>query len=53
MKSAGLASLFSRNVLHYTAIARAIQAGVDLLTIKKISGYKSLGMLKYFDHQNG
>jgi len=46
----------SQIVLHslrHTAITHLVQAGVDLMTVKRISGHKTLKMVERYSHQNG
>jgi len=42
-----------RHTLRHTAITYLIQAGVDLPTVKRISGHKTLIMVERYAHQNG
>jgi site-specific recombinase XerD len=42
-----------RHTLRHTAITHLVQAGVDLPTVKRISGHKSLSMVERYSHQNG
>lgn len=42
-----------RHTLRHTAITHLVQAGVDLPTIKRISGHKTLIMVERYAHQNG
>lgn len=42
-----------RHTLRHTAITHLIQAGVDLPTVKRISGHKTLIMVERYAHQNG
>ncbi|OEU77539.1 MAG: integrase [Desulfuromonadales bacterium C00003107] len=42
-----------RHTLRHTAITHLIQAGVDLPTVKRISGHKTLVMIERYAHQNG
>ena len=42
-----------RHTLRHTAITHLVQAGVDLPTVKRISGHKNLSMVKRYSHQNG
>ncbi|SEO38261.1 Site-specific recombinase XerD [Nitrosospira multiformis] len=42
-----------RHTLRHTAITHLVQAGVDLPTIKRISGHKNLSMVERYSHQNG
>lgn len=36
-----------------TAMTHLVQAGVDLPTVKRISGHKTLSMVGRYSHQNG
>ena len=42
-----------RHTLRHTAITHLVQAGVDLPTVKRISGHKTLAMVGKYAHQNG
>ncbi len=42
-----------RHTLRHTAITHLVQAGVDLPTVKRISGHKTLEMVERYSHQNG
>jgi len=42
-----------RHTLRHTAITHLVQAGVDLPTVKRISGDKTLAMVERYSHQNG
>ena len=42
-----------RHTLRYTAISHLVQSGVDLPTVKRISGHKTLAMVEKYSHQNG
>jgi integrase len=42
-----------RHTMRHTAITHLVQAGVDLPTVKRISGHKSLAMVEKYSHQNG
>lgn len=42
-----------RHTLSHTAITHLVQAGVDLPTVKRISGHKTLQMVERYSHQNG
>ncbi len=42
-----------RHTLRHTAITHLVQAGVDLPTVKRISGHKTLRMVERYSHQNG
>lgn len=41
-----------RHTLRHTAITHLVQAGVDLPTVKRISGHKTLQMVERYSHQN-
>ena len=41
-----------RHTLRHTAISHLVQSGVDLPTVKKISGHKTLSMVEKYSHQN-
>jgi integrase len=41
------------HTLRHTAITHLVQAGVDLPTVKRISGHKTLLMVERYSHQNG
>jgi integrase len=42
-----------RHTLRHTAITHLVQAGMDLPTVKRISGHKTLSMVERYAHQNG
>jgi site-specific recombinase XerD len=42
-----------RHTLRHTAITHLVQSGVDLPTVKRISGHKTLSMVEKYAHQNG
>ncbi|MCZ6474459.1 MAG: tyrosine-type recombinase/integrase [SAR324 cluster bacterium] len=42
-----------RHTLRHTAISHLVQAGVDLPTVQRISGHKTLEMVIRYSHQNG
>lgn len=42
-----------RHTLRHTAITHLVQAGIDLPTVKRISGHKTLLMVERYAHQNG
>jgi integrase len=42
-----------RHTLRHTAITHLVQAGIDLPTVKRISGHKNLSMVERYSHQNG
>lgn len=41
------------HTLRHTAISHLVQAGIDLPTVKRISGQKTLAMVERYSHQNG
>lgn len=41
------------HTLRHTAISHLVQAGVDLPTVQRISGHKTLAMVARYAHQNG
>jgi integrase len=54
VKNAGLdPKQVIRHTLRHTAITHLVQAGVDLPTVKRISGHKTLAMVEKYAHQNG
>ncbi len=54
VKAAGLdPSVIVRHTLRHTAITHLVQSGVDLPTVKRISGHKTLAMVERYSHQNG
>lgn len=54
VKEAGLdPDTVVRHTLRHTAITHLVQAGVDLPTVKRISGHKTLAMVERYSHQNG
>jgi integrase len=54
VKAAGLDSKqVVRHTLRHTAITHLVQAGIDLPTVKRISGHKTLQMVERYSHQNG
>lgn len=54
VKEAGLdVKTVVRHTLRHTAITHLVQAGVDLPTVKRISGHKNLSMVERYSHQNG
>jgi integrase len=42
-----------RHTLRHTAITHLVQAGVDLPTVKRISGHRTLAMVERYAHANG
>jgi integrase len=54
VKAAGLdAELVTPHVMRHTAITKLVQAGVDLPTIQRISGHKTLAMVLRYVHVHG
>jgi integrase len=54
VKAAGLdPTQVVRHTLRHTAITHLVQAGIDLPTVKRISGHKTLQMVERYSHQNG
>lgn len=54
VKNAGLdPAQVVRHTLRHTAITHLVQAGVDLPTVQRISGHKTLQMVVRYSHQNG
>ena len=54
VKAIGLdPKVYVRHTLRHTAITHLVQAGVDLPTVKRISGHKTLLMVERYSHQNG
>jgi integrase len=53
VKAAGLEEgQVVRHTLRHTAITHLVQAGVDLPTVKQISGHKTLQMVERYSHRN-
>ena len=56
-RSASRAGLDSDQItphtLRHTAVTHLVQAGVDLPTVKRISGHKTMVMVERYAHQNG
>lgn len=50
---AGLPSAVCRHTLRHTAITHLVQSGVDLPTVARISGHKTLSMVAKYAHANG
>lgn len=42
-----------RHTMRHTAITHLVQAGVDMPTVKRISGHKTTKMVERYAHQNG
>ncbi len=54
VKEAGLdPHIIVRHTLRHTAITHLVQAGVDLPTVQRISGHKTIQMVIRYSHQNG
>lgn len=53
VKAAGLdPTLICRHTLRHTAITHLVQAGVDLPTVQRFSGHKSIQMVFRYSHQS-
>jgi len=53
-KRAGLdPDLITPHVLRHTVVTHLVQAGVDLPTVQRVSGHKTLTMVARYAHQNG
>jgi hypothetical protein len=54
VKAAGLdPELITPHVMRHTAITKLVQAGVDLPTVQRISGHKTLAMVLRYAHVHG
>ena len=54
VKAAGLdAAMITPHVMRHTAITKLVQAGVDLPTVQRISGHKTLAMVLRYTHVHG
>lgn len=54
VKAAGLdPDRIVRHTFRHTAVTHLVQAGVDLPTVQKISGHKTLAMVTRYAHANG
>jgi integrase len=54
VKAAGLdAELVTPHAMRHSAITKLVQAGVDLPTIQRISGHKTLAMILRYTHVHG
>jgi integrase len=54
IKAAGLdPDVVVRHTFRHTAVTHLVQAGVDLPTVQKISGHKTLAMVARYAHANG
>lgn len=54
VKAAGLdPDIIVRHTFRHTAVTHLVQAGVDLPTVQKISGHKTLSMVARYAHANG
>jgi site-specific recombinase XerD len=54
VKAAGLdPDQIIRHTLRHSAITHLEQSGVDLVTVKRISGHKTLAMVERYAHANG
>ena len=41
------------HVMRHTAITRLVQAGIDIPTIQRISGHKTVAMVLHYTHVHG
>lgn len=54
VKAAGLdPDVVVRHTFRHTAVTHLVQAGVDLPTVQKVSGHKTLAMVARYAHANG
>jgi integrase len=54
VKAAGLdPDEIIRHTLRHSAITHLVQSGVDLMTVRRISGHKTLAMVERYAHANG
>jgi integrase len=54
VKTAGLdPETITPHVMRHTAITKLVQAGVDLPTVQRISGHKTLAMVLRYTHVHG
>jgi integrase len=54
VKAAGLdPDVVVRHTFRHTAVTHLVQSGVDLPTVQKISGHKTLAMVSRYAHANG
>jgi integrase len=54
VKAAGLdPAVVVRHTFRHTAITHLVQSGVDLPTVQKVSGHKTLAMVARYAHANG
>lgn len=54
VRAAGLdPDVVVRHTFRHTAVTHLVQAGVDLPTVQKISGHKTLSMVARYAHANG
>lgn len=54
VKAAGLdPDVIVRHTFRHTAVTHLVQADVDLQTVQKISGHKTLSMVARYAHANG
>lgn len=52
VKKAEITKPVNRHTLRHTAVSLLVQAGVDLPTVMRISGHKTLRMVERYAHQN-
>jgi integrase len=48
-----LPSQCTPHVMRHTATTKLVKAGVDLLTVKRISGHKTTAMVEHYTHLHG
>jgi len=54
VEAAGLdPKVITPHIMRHTAISHLVQAGVDLPTVKRISGHHSIQMVERYSHQSG
>ena len=54
VEAAGLdPGLVTPHVMRHTAITKLVQAGVDLPTVQRVSGHKTLAMVLRYTHVHG
>ena len=54
VKAAGLdPDVVVRHTFRHTAVTHLVQSGVDLPTVRKIRGHKTLAMVASYAHANG
>jgi site-specific recombinase XerD len=51
-KSEDRAKKVTIHILRHTAITHLVQGGIDLPTVQRVSGHKTLSMVVRYSHQN-